>query len=173
MGVKIGKVTGRELGKNRDGSKKVILLQVEISDPDDVQTVELVDAAGEMSNPPTGSDVVMVSVGSAYKIAVAVGDGIENDLDVGDKQIHATASGAVVSYVKCVNDGQIELNGTGDFGVRFLALEIAFNQLKADHNGHSHAYIPGSGSPTSTAAPAAPSTADISPAKIDTVEVPS
>lgn len=82
-------------------------------------------------------------------------------------------TGAEESYILCKTNGNVELNGNTDFAVRFLELQIAFNQLKLDFDLHTHA-VSGvtAGSATVTSAITIPSTADISTAKVDTVLLP-
>lgn len=139
--IQRGKVTGREIKKNRDGTKNVLLLQVEITDPDDIQTVEYMTPSGEDANPPNGSDVAIVSVGNAYKIAITADNGVEPVMAPGEKRLYSTStSGDVAADLKFLTDGVAELNGNGDFAVRFLKLKEAFDQLKNDYNTHISNY---------------------------------
>lgn len=127
--IRIGKVTGRSTGKNRDGTDNVLLLQVEISDPDDVQTVQLMNPAGENSNPPDGSQVLIIDIGSAFKVAVATDDGIEPFGSPGDKQIYSVDGGLIKAFINLLTSGNIELNGNNDFAVRFNALNTQLQTL--------------------------------------------
>lgn len=172
MAIRLGKVTGRQIAANRDGSGDRLLLQVEMSNADDVQTVEMLNAPGEDSNPPDDAQVLIVDLGRAFKVALAADDGITPDMAEGEKKLYSVSAGAVAAFIKFLASGVLELNGNADFAVRFSELETAFNQLKSDHDTHSHLYTPGAGTPTQTAAPAAGSTADISGAKVDTVKFP-
>jgi hypothetical protein len=171
MGLRIGKIRGYEVKKNRDGSAEVLLLQVEVTDPDDIQTIEFYQAAGQDSNPPLDSLVAFLSVGNAWKIALGANDGIVPDSEPGEHKIYSSASGIIKAFLKLFKTGlaqlsatTIELNGNTDNAVRFSVLETEFNRLKSEfdnHSGHS-----GAGStPT-------PSTADISGAKVDEVKLP-
>lgn len=165
MDIRIGTVRGREIKPNRNGDGDVILLQVEISEPDDVQTVELMTHAGDESSPPDGAQVILVQIGPAWVVALAADDLIPPSIDVGERRVYSQDAGARKATIYWRTDGQLELNGTGDFAVRFSALETAFNQLKTDFNNHGGHF-------SGEVAPPA-STADISGAKIDTIEVPS
>ncbi|MCP4745030.1 MAG: hypothetical protein GY874_02660 [Desulfobacteraceae bacterium] len=104
-----GKVTGRRLAKNRDGDHAVRLLQAELSDPADVQSVELMSQTGEESNPPDGSTLCILSIGRAWKIAVACDDKIAPATAVGEKRIYSTdATGAAVAaQIHLKNDGTL------------------------------------------------------------------
>lgn len=166
-----GTVTGREFKENRDGTNLRLLLQVQVTDSDDVQTVEYMATSGEDSNPPNGSKVLIVGIGSAYKIAIAADDNIEPTMLEGEKKLYSIEAGAIAAFINFLQSGIIELNGNADFAVRYNALETAFNQLQSDFDGHSHLYTPGTGTPTQTSGPPA-STADITAAKVDTVKVP-
>ncbi len=165
----IGQVIGREIKKNRDGSSDKLLLTVEITETDDIQTVELMRQAGEDTNPPDGSKVLILSVGDAWKIAVASDDGIVPSVNPGEKKLYSTNSGAIQAFINLLADGTIEINGSTDFAVRFTALETAFNQLKSDLNSHVHSGVTAGGA--STMMPTTPSTADITPAKVEEVKL--
>jgi phage gp45-like len=110
--IQTGIVTGKQTAKNKDGTKNVLLLQVEMADPEDVQTVELMSQTGENSNPPVGSRVVVVGAGHAFKIAIASDDSIVPTTADGEKIIYSTneAGTAVVSSVYLKNDGTIIAN---------------------------------------------------------------
>lgn len=164
MTIRIGTVRGREIKPNRNGAGDVILLQVEISGPDDVQTVELMTHAGDEASPPNGAQVVLVQIGPAWVVALAADDLIPPGIDVGERRVYSQDAGARKATIYWRINGQLELNGTGDHAVRFAALETAFNQLKSDFNSHG-GHFSGEISPVA-------STADISGAKIDTIEVP-
>lgn len=164
MTTRIGKVTGREIRPNKNGGHDVLMLQVQITDVDDVQSVELVTHAGDESSPPDGATVILVQLGPAWVVALAADDLIPPDIAVGERRVYSQANGDRKATVFWGADGQLELNGTGDFAVRFSALETAFNQLKSDFDGHTG---------HSTGGTPPPSTADISGARIDTIEVPS
>lgn len=163
--AQIGIVRGREIRPNRNGGDDVLLLQVEVSDPEDVQTIELMTHAGDESSPEDGAQVLLISIGPAWTIAIAVNDLIPPDLDPGERRIYSQVSGVRKAIIYCRTSGQLELNGTGDFAVRFSELETAFNQLKTDFDAHA-GHFSGEVVPT-------PSTADISGAKVSTVELPS
>jgi hypothetical protein len=65
------------------------MVQVEITDTKDIQDVEIVTQAGEDSSPPDGSDVVIIDISSAFRIAVAADDGIEPTVEAGEKEIYS------------------------------------------------------------------------------------
>ncbi len=169
MGL-IGKVTGSEAKTNRDGKTNKLMLQVEITDPDDIQTVELMTQAGEDTNPPNDSKVLILSVGDAYKIGVAVDDGIVPSMEQCEKKLYISDVGTIKAFINLLSDGNIELNGNGESAVRFAALEFAFNNLLSDFNNHVHPGVTAGG--TSTLITATPSFADISPAEVTKVRLP-
>jgi phage gp45-like len=110
--VRTGRVTGRQTEKNKDGVDTVRLLQVVVTDRDDVQTVQLVSQTGEESNPPDGSAVVLVPAGPALKLAVAMLDRVAPDLAVGGKRIYSTAADGqtVMAEVRLDPDGKITIH---------------------------------------------------------------
>lgn len=113
--VRTGRVTGRQTEKNKDGVDTVRLLQVVVTDRDDVQTVQLVSQTGEESNPPDGSAVVLVPAGPALKLAVAMLDRVTPDLAVGGKRIYSTAADGktVMAEVRLDPDGTITARNPG------------------------------------------------------------
>ena len=174
-----GTVKSFEVKKNRDGSKKVRLLSVQMTDRDDVQTVEHMTEAGEDTNPPKDSKVVVLSIGSAWKIAISCDDGIEPEVEEGEKKIYSLDGGTIQAYIHLKKNGDIVLNGDSDNAVRYSKLEEAFNALRDDFNNfitttfnlhmHPTAALGAASIPTLTGSS---STADITPAKIDEIQVP-
>lgn len=181
----VGEVKSSEIGKNRDGDLSVRLLQVEISDPDDLQTVQLMTAGGDDYSPPDGSIAVIVKSGDSWKMAVAVDDNVEpaDDLEKGERELYSSDGGARKAKLRLKKDGQQVLNDGGDTAVAFSRLQTAFDQLKSDfdalvakYNPHVHPVnaLPGpSPIPTAvTTSTGSPTTADIAPAESPTVELP-
>jgi hypothetical protein len=187
----LAKVTSIEIGKNRDGDNKVLLLQAEITDPEDVQTIEAFRGVGEDYNPPSDSRVVYLAAGNAYKIAIAIDDGVEPDpsIEEGERELYSSVAVAGVATRKAKHrfkkDGKHVFNDGADWAVRFSVLEEAFNQLLDDHNSlvdyvnkklvpHTHTAPTGA---TSTPLPpivdpALPSFADITDAKVEEIMIP-
>lgn len=160
--MRVGVVTGREIKPNKNGNSNVVLLQVVVSDDDDVQTVELIGS--DEFNPVDGTKVLLVDITPSWVVAVAADDLIPPEIDVGERRIYSSDGVGRKATILWKNNGQLELNGKGDFAVRFSKLEEGFNQLVADFNNHSGHSI--GSTPTA-------STASIADAKIDSIEVPS
>jgi hypothetical protein len=120
-----GKIAGSSIGKNRDETKNSRLLQVELTDPADVQTVELISRSGEENNPPLGGRVIVAQVGSAWKIALADDDAVEPSAAAGEKYLYSTneTGTQVKAEIKLLNTGgvlidngetQVELDASGN-----------------------------------------------------------
>lgn len=169
MGIAFGKVVGSESRTNRDGTGNKLMLQVEISSPDDIQSAQFMDQAGQMTNPPINSTVLIAGIGEAFKVAFAADDGIVPSVGVGEQKLYSSDVGTIMGFINLLVDGTIEINGNADFAVRYNALETAFNQLQTDFDTHIH---PVTTAPGSTGVPTAPSTADITGAKVDEVKLP-
>jgi len=169
MKIQTGIIKGRETKSNRDGVRDVLLLQVELTDKNDVQTVELMQGAGDQYNPENGSKVLVVSDGPAYKIAIAVDDMTAIALEVGERAIRSVLGGAVKSSVLCKNDGNVVINEGADFAVQFTALKTIIDGLVTALDAHVHTSAT-AGSPSS--APTIPFSVDMTPAKIDKVRLP-
>lgn len=177
--IRTGIVTGREFRKNRDGENNRLLLQVQITDADDVHTVEYMSPPGEDSNPPDGAKVLIIDVGRAYKVAIAADDNVQPSMGEGEKKLYSISDGAIAAFINFLASGIIEINGNGDFAVRYNELETGFNQLKTDFNSfvtsvyniHSHPTAP-TGPISPPSASGSSSAADISAAKVDEVKLP-
>jgi hypothetical protein len=199
MMLRIGRITGSEIAPNRDGEDNVRLLQVEVTDADDVQTVEQIRGTGDDQNPQDDTAVIIADLGPAWKIALGIDDGVEPTMAVqGERQIYSyDVLRTIQAFIRLLVDGTIHINGDADFAVRFNELETAFNQLKTDHddfadvmNNHIHATTATVGAgpavgviskPTGPAPEYTPSTpgapgvqsssADIAPAKVEDVKL--
>lgn len=170
MMILSGKVTGREIKPNQDGTANKLLLQVEVTDPDDVRTIEAVTQAGDDTNPPNGARVVILSITDNYQVAIGADDGIEPTMDAGEKKLYSVSSGAIAAYINLLANGDIELNGNANTAVAFAALASGFNQLVTDFNTHVHSGVTSGGA--STLIPTSTSSADISAAEVTEVKLP-
>lgn len=178
-----GIVTGFEIAKNRNGANSVVLLQVRISDQNDIQTVELMTPPGDDSIPPIGSRVKIFDAGQAWKIAIADQDSITPTVDAGEKKIYSQSGGSEAAYIYLRSDGVAEVNGNAKSAVSFQDLATAINSLISSIDaaiagaitGHTHVYAPGPSPPVPTApgVGAAPSVVgDISAAEVQEVLLP-
>ena len=171
--IRTGKITGRTITTNRDGTNLRVMLQVQMTNPADIQTVEYVSLPGQDENPINGSRVFILEVGDSYKIAIAVDDGVTPAMATGEKRLYSVNdAGNIQAFINLLKTGIIEVNGAADFAVRFNALKTEFDKLKTEVNSHTHLYTPGGGTPTTTAIPVPQITADISGAKVDEVKLP-
>jgi hypothetical protein len=191
----MGKIVGTEVGLNTEGDNDVRLVTVEITDPDDLQTVENFLAGGIDYNPSDNVVALVDDAGDSYKTVVGFDDGITPEVDRGEIEIYSTESdgSAKSARVKCDNQGNVEINGDADNAVRFSKLQEAFDQLKSEYDDVAEklnqtidsltqfftAYVPGGptavGSPSTwsyTVKQANSSTADIDPSKVDEVKLP-
>jgi len=159
-----GIVTGFEIGKNRNGSKDVVLLQVRLRDAKDIQTIELMNPAGDDSIPVNGSKVAILQVSSSYKIAIAQNDNITPIVGAGEKMIYSQAGDVIKAFTKWLDTGIIEINGNNDFAVRFNALQSAINTFIGLLNTALSTKLDGGGA-------AGTLTLDISSAKVDEVKI--
>ena len=197
---KSGQITGREDSTNRDGDIVVRILQTEVSSADDLQSVELADHFGTESNPPTGSRVLIMKVGEAWKLTSSVKDSTDLELNgkIGAKQVYSTDEpgteriatvtldndGAITlqntggSSIILQPDGNIEINGNTDTAVAFTDMKAAFDELRTEVNAfvsvfNSHTHPGDSGGTTGTPnSSATDAAADMSGAEVPTVKVP-
>lgn len=163
--VRFGIVTGREILKNRDGSHSVRMLQVRITDDRDIQSVQHVTLSGDDSGPPDDSQVIILDLGPAFKVAIAVDDLIEPSSTPGEKMIYSSEGGVIKAFIKLLTSGIIELNGNIDNAVRFAALDTQLQTLVGQINAILGTKADGSGTVGALIL-------DLSPAKVDEVKLP-
>lgn len=161
-----GIITGFAVKKNRNGDHERLMLQVEMSSSEDPQTVEYVPLPGQDDTPIIGSKVYIIQVSDSYKIGIGVDDGIIPEGVAGRKRMYSLdADRNIKALIRLMESGIIELNGTGDFAVRFDALDTAFQTFVGAVNAVLSTKLDGSGT-------AGTLTLDISGAKVEKVTLP-
>lgn len=170
MDAVIGRVTGREVKQNIDSSGDKLVLQVEVTDPDDVQSIQLMPQGGEDYNPPNDSQVLILPVTDRFKVAIAADDGITSTMAPGERKMYSTSAGAIAAFINLLDTGIIEINGNGEFAIGFNAMKTAFDEMVSDFNAHTHTGVTTGTGVSGT--PSTPSNADMAAAKIDEVKLP-
>lgn len=178
-----GEIKSVSTGKNKDGTREVRLLNVEIR-PDDIVTVELDANSTTDYVPRIGARVYFNEITSTYLVATRIIDdelNIDKDLGSGERLSYAIDdSGEAVSTIRQTSGGDIILDKGTDYAVAFMRLQAAFNQLVIDHNALVAAVnaitLPILPATPAVAGPlplpiAVPSVADMSSAKVDKVRV--
>jgi hypothetical protein len=161
--IKLVKTISTELG---NGGRR--LIKILGMGRKDIQTPYQAAPFGFDSNPIRDMVAVQANTGEMGKTAIIGYINVEQLAEVGESRIFSTDdAGVEKAYIWLKNDENIEIGGNADFMVRYSALETAFNQLKNDFNAHVH---PGVVSGPSSTAVTTPSTADISPAKIEDIK---
>ncbi len=162
MIVRTGTITGRTITTNRDGENQRVMLQVQMTNADDIQTVEYVSLPGQDENPINGTRVYIIEIGESYKIAIAADDGVTPAMATGEKRLYSVSdAGDIQAFIKLLKTGIIEINGDADFAVRFNALDTALQAMLTALNAD-----------IVTAGGAGSTTLDISGAKVDEVKLP-
>lgn len=121
INVNIGTVVGREIIENRDSENESRMLSVELSEANDVQSIEHISQNGEQTNPPDDTTVLVLELNPSWKLAIAINDlvDIDENLDPGEKKIYAVdSSNNIVSSIYLRNTGIVEIGG----GDQFVAL---------------------------------------------------
>jgi hypothetical protein len=141
------------------------MLQVQMSSPEDIRTVEYVSLPGQDESPVNGSRVFIAAVANSYLIAFGVDDGVYPSTATGEKFLYSLddsgPAATVAALIKLLESGIIEINGNADFAVRFDALNTALQAMLTSLN----ADIIAAGGTGST-------TLDLSGAKVDEVKLP-
>lgn len=183
-GIHLGTVVGSEIKVNRDGENEVRMLSAELTEANDVQSIELISQNGEQTNPQDDTGVVILDFGRSWKIAIAVRDNVEPDsgLARGEKIIYSVDENRTIkASVRFKVDGTLVLNEGTDWAVQYTALKSAFDQLKSDlntfisvFNAHVHtSACTAGGTPTLVSTTSgSTSSADMSNAKIEEIQVP-
>jgi phage gp45-like len=124
MGLVPGRVLRSAEGMNRDGNHQVLMVQSVVSNPRDVRLVELTNPLGRKSNPPAGSKLVIGSIGTSWKVALACDDLQQPAVNPGEVREYSTAEdgGAAVTQIYFKNDGTLVV--TADVKVEVQAPEV-------------------------------------------------
>lgn len=134
--MRIGTVISSSVEQNRDGVNSVRMLQVQIADPDDIQSVEWAHAAGDEYNPAPGDAVVIVELGAAWKMAIAADSAIAPSLNPGEREIYSHAAGAKMARLTCLLDGTVEaVSVNGVAGNDYVAIASKIDQIIATLDG--------------------------------------
>lgn len=135
----------------------------------DTRTAEEAAPYGIDSN-PIKDMIAVYSETSAKGDPVIIGYINVNQLaDIGENRLYSTdENGVLKTFIWLKNDGQIWFGGNAKNMTRFQELESGFNQLRDDFNSFLTHVHGGSGTPPTP--PVAPSTADISGAKIEEIK---
>lgn len=144
MELSAGMVVGRTTARNKDGNLPVRILQVMITDLNDVQNVQLVGQAGEECNPPDGSLVLVNACGQAFKLSAGTADTIEPVLAVGGKRIYSTnaENDTVMAECRLDPDGKIAVSNVN------ATVTIMPNGLLTVENAHASITIAADGTVT-------------------------
>jgi hypothetical protein len=178
--VTIGTVRGAEITRYRDGEDNVRVLRVELTSPDDLQSVAQITRAGVDSSPHDETRVVVIDIEPSYRVAVSEEDLSTPSVDRGEQELYSYSSaGARLATIKLDSASAVIINGGGDYAIAYSRLKTAFDQLKSDfnnlvtqYNSHTHVAPAGGGATAPPVPLGAPSAADMSSSKVDKIEVP-
>ena len=142
----VGIVRGRRTGKNRDGDKNVLILQVEIIDGEDTRSIEIF-SSGDF-NPANGTRVYICDVTDSYQIAVATSDGLTPEVEPGEIEIYSTDNPVTAKQARIYlnKDGEIILNQGTKSAVNFLDLNTQLQLLVTAINAALATKLDGAGS---------------------------
>ncbi len=141
----VGIVRGRRIGKNRDGDKNVLILQVEIIDGEDTRSIEIF-SSGDF-NPANGTRVYICDVTDSYQIAVATSDGLTPEVEPGEIEIYSTDNPVTAKQARIYlnTDGEIILNQGTKSAVNYVDLNTQLQLLVTAINGALATKLDGSG----------------------------
>lgn len=164
--MKIGIITGSQVGKNRDGDVDRVLLQVQTME-DDVRTLELFTQHGEDVVPAKGCRVIIFDITEAYQGVIAASDDLTPEVDPGEKEIYSTDDPVSAKQARTKWDaaGNVIHNQGTESVVTYAALDLALQGLILAINGALATKADAAGA-------AGALTLDISGAESPTVKVP-
>lgn len=132
--METGVVIGSEIAANKDGKNPRRLLQVIITDPEDVQTVEWMGQPGRDSG-IAKDDAVLIGLVGSTKFAFGIDDQTEpSALDKEERWFSRDPGGSPAAEIILRTNGDIELNGNTDFVISFNQLQIIMTNLAAALN---------------------------------------
>lgn len=132
MAIEIGRVTGHEFALNRDSEHPVRMLQVELTAEDDVQNIEWMGSGGADFAPPVGAYVLVLSITSANRYAVASDSGVTPSAEDGDYPIFAVEDGEIKAKLTLYTDGNLKLDPVDDG-----TIQLAGDARDASGVGHT------------------------------------
>jgi hypothetical protein len=172
--AELGIVKGSEVTQNLDGDKKSRVLQVQLANEDDVQSVELYRLPGDDQNPADDTRVLVITIGTSLAAVSAADVEADDTLEKGEREIYSTDGAQRLAKIRLKADGSIVANDGEDWAVRYSALEAAFQDLQDTVNDFLSQYVPGG--PAAVGTPATgvvlPSTGDITKTKVESVRLP-
>lgn len=131
----IGIVKSWKIGKGYRSKKECVLLNVQIDDPRDIQSIEYLFPTGQNSIPVEGDTVIIHEISPEYKVATASNTGVVMALDnSGENAIFAVENGQVGAVVSFLYGGEVVINRGTDFAVAYGKLENEFNELNEKFN---------------------------------------
>jgi len=144
--VAIGIVTGRRIGKNRDGDKDVLILQVSLIENEDTRSIEIFSSSD--FNPANGTRVYICNVSDSYQIAVATSDGITPESEPGEVEIYSTDNPVTAKQARIYlnKDGEIILNQGTKSAVNYVDLNTQLQLLVTAINSALATKLDGGGS---------------------------
>ena len=142
----IGIVTGRRIGKNRDGDKNVLILQVELLSGEDTRSIEIFSSSD--FNPANGTRVYICDVSDSYQVAVATSDGITPESEPGEVEIYSTDNPVTAKQARIYlnKDGEIILNQGTKSAVNYVDLNTQLQLLVTAINSALSSKLDGGGS---------------------------
>lgn len=169
----IGVVRGARVGEGYRSGKQVLILDCEIDDPEDVQSVEYLFPSGDSFIPPNGDTVLIHEVGNQLLVATAVNSGVVSTIsEAGERSLFAYKDGTVTALIDLLHSGEIVLNRGDGFAIEFEKMKNAFDEIVEFVNSHDHPFVGlDVGVAGKTGSVLAPSTADMSGAKVESVRL--
>ena len=133
------------------------------------QVANIVSPFGLISSPYKGVSIVRAETVKDDVVLGAIQQYLDG-LNEGETVLFAKTSEGFKATIVAKASGNIEFNGTGDFLVRFNALEQWVTEMQNTFNGHTHLYSPGPSPQAPTAITATPINTGISGSKAETLE---
>lgn len=180
MANKIKSSVGKALIESISDGNEIQLVKVSGLDNETQSDLERVQDYGLTSNPPIGSEAVVLYVGGSKDHGIVI------KTDSGEFRVQSLESGEVCIYSKfgqkilLDKNGEIVFNDGTDFATGFTDLKTGFDLLRTELNAFVTVYgahvhtgvLAGTVSSGAPAAPAVAAVATIDAAKIEGIKLP-
>ncbi len=127
--TEIAIVKNLSIGTGYTHGKNAVILDVEIDDPEDLQTVEYFTPSGFSTLPQIGDQVIIHQISPEFKVATATNSGINIPTEQGESSIFSLEGTTVKASAKFKKNGEIVLNDNEGYAVEYESLAEKLNEL--------------------------------------------
>jgi len=113
--MKLGRLISSEFAINRDGEDPDLLMEAEITEPNDEKTVEYGQAAHVDARPPADTSLFILQLSESWLLAIGADDGVTKESAEGEYEIYSILNGAKAGRLKLFTDGKIRFQNAAGY----------------------------------------------------------